>query len=51
MSESEVENIESITKDVLDRARNLKMISRVGIGLDSVDLATTRDRGIEELQR
>jgi D-3-phosphoglycerate dehydrogenase / 2-oxoglutarate reductase len=29
---------ESITKKVMDSASNLKMISRVGIGLDSVDL-------------
>ncbi len=29
---------EPITKKVMDRASNLKMISRVGIGLDSVDL-------------
>ena len=29
---------ELITKKVMDAASNLKMISRVGIGLDSVDL-------------
>ena len=29
---------EPITKKVMDRSTNLKMISRVGIGLDSVDL-------------
>ena len=29
---------EPITKKVMDNALNLKMISRVGIGLDSVDL-------------
>jgi len=29
---------ELITKKVMDNALNLKMISRVGIGLDSVDL-------------
>ncbi len=38
---------ESITKGVLDHAPSLKMISRVGIGLDSVDLLAARERGIE----
>jgi len=37
---------EQITAKVMDKAKNLKMISRVGIGLDSVDLLTARDRGI-----
>jgi len=37
---------EPITKKVMDAATNLKMISRVGIGLDSVDLLETEKRGI-----
>jgi D-3-phosphoglycerate dehydrogenase / 2-oxoglutarate reductase len=37
---------ESITKKVMDAAINLKMISRVGIGLDSVDLLEAEKRGI-----
>jgi D-3-phosphoglycerate dehydrogenase / 2-oxoglutarate reductase len=37
---------ESITKKVMERASNLKMISRVGIGLDSVDLLEAEKRGI-----
>jgi len=37
---------ESITKKVMDAATNLKMISRVGIGLDSVDLLEAEKRGI-----
>jgi D-3-phosphoglycerate dehydrogenase len=37
---------EPITEKVLASAKNLKMISRVGIGLDSVDLKAARDRGI-----
>tara|TARA_X000001316_G_C917909_1_gene32082 strand:+ start:101 stop:1093 length:993 start_codon:yes stop_codon:yes gene_type:complete len=37
---------EPITADVMARCRNLKAICRVGIGLDSVDLLTARDRGI-----
>ena len=38
---------EPITSRVMDHATNLKMISRVGIGLDSVDLQAAKDRGIE----
>ena len=38
---------EMITSKVMDRAKNLKMISRVGIGLDSVDLVSAKERGIE----
>ena len=37
---------EPITKKVMDSATNLKMISRVGIGLDSVDLLEAEKRGI-----
>lgn len=38
---------EPITRYVLERAPQLKMISRVGIGLDSVDLMAARERGIK----
>ena len=41
-----VAGTESITKRVMDSASNLKMISRVGIGLDSVDLLEAEKRGI-----
>ena len=37
---------ESITETVLERAQNLKLITRVGIGLDSVDLLAAQRRGI-----
>jgi len=37
---------EPITERVLDKATSLKHISRVGIGLDSVDLNAARKRGI-----
>ena len=37
---------ELITKKVMDAASNLKMISRVGIGLDSVDLLEAEKHGI-----
>lgn len=38
---------EPITDKVMARASNLKLISRVGIGLDSVDLLSARRRGIK----
>jgi len=41
-----VAGTEPITARVMDQASNLKMISRVGIGLDSVDLMAARERGI-----
>lgn len=37
---------EKITERIMDKATNLKMISRVGIGLDGVDLIAARDRDI-----
>jgi D-3-phosphoglycerate dehydrogenase / 2-oxoglutarate reductase len=37
---------EQITIKVMNQASNLKMISRVGIGLDSVDLIAAEERGI-----
>ena len=37
---------EPITNKVMDSATKLKMISRVGIGLDSVDLLAAKERGI-----
>ena len=37
---------EQINQDVFKRAKNLRFISRVGIGLDSVDLNAAKDHGI-----
>jgi len=37
---------EPITEKVMNQAKNLKLISRVGIGLDSVDLLAAEKRGI-----
>lgn len=37
---------EPITAAVMDRASRLRLISRVGIGLDSVDLPAAKERGI-----
>ena len=38
---------EPITEKVMERGSNLKLISRVGIGLDSVDLLAARKRNIK----
>ena len=38
---------EPITKKVMTRASKLKLISRVGIGLDNVDLFAAKKRGIK----
>jgi len=38
---------EPITENVMEKAHNLRMISRVGIGLDSVDLLAAEKRGIK----
>ncbi len=38
---------EPITAVVMNAAPNLKLISRVGIGLDNVDLLAARERGID----
>lgn len=38
---------EPITEKVMNKASNLKMISRVGIGLDSVDLLAAKERNIQ----
>lgn len=42
-----VAGTEPITARVMEYARNLKLISRVGIGLDSVDLLEAERRGIQ----
>ena len=41
-----VAGTDKIDKEILESASELEMISRVGIGLDSVDLLAARDRGI-----
>ena len=38
---------EPITRKVIENAKNLKHISRVGIGLDSVDLIAAKEKGIK----
>ena len=37
---------EPITRRVLERAKNLQLISRIGIGLDNVDLGAAKELGI-----
>jgi D-3-phosphoglycerate dehydrogenase / 2-oxoglutarate reductase len=41
-----IAGVEPLTRTVLARAPNLKVISRCGIGLDSVDLAAARKQGV-----
>ncbi len=41
-----IADTEPITQKVMGSASNLKMISRVGIGLDSVDLLEAEKRGV-----
>ena len=38
--------LENLTAGMLDQLPDLKIISRMGVGLDNVDPATLRDRGI-----
>ena len=41
-----IAGVEPLTRRVLEKAKNLKVISRVGIGMDSVDLQVAKDLGI-----
>ena len=36
-----------VTREVLDAAENLKAIARAGVGLDNVDLAYAKEKGVE----
>lgn len=44
-----VAGVEPLTRRVLERAKNLKIISRCGVGLDSVDLEAAAELGIRVL--
>jgi len=44
-----IAGVEPLTRRALDRAPMLKVISRCGIGMDSVDLLAAADRGISVL--
>lgn len=41
-----IAGVEPLTRQVLEKAKNLKVISRAGIGMDSVDLKAAKDLGI-----
>jgi len=41
-----IAGVEPLTRSVLEQAKGLKVISRCGIGLDSVDLQSAKDLGI-----
>ena len=41
-----IAGVEPLTRQVLGKAKNLKVISRAGIGMDSVDLQSAKDLGI-----
>lgn len=36
-----------VDKEVMDRAEKLKLIGRIGVGLDNIDLKTAKEKGIE----
>lgn len=36
-----------LTKEILNRAQNLKFIIRAGVGLDNIDVETAKEKGIE----
>src|SRR3970282_224208 len=40
-----------VTSKILERAKNLKVIGRAGIGVDNVDIPHTRAKGIMVLNR
>lgn len=42
-----VAGVESYNRNILDKLPNLKCISRVGVGIDSIDLESAKERGIE----
>lgn len=44
-----VAGVETYSRRVLDSLKNLKCISRVGVGVDSIDLNYAREKGIEVL--
>lgn len=44
-----VAGVETYSKKVLDQLTNLRCISRVGVGVDTIDLAYAKEKGIEVL--
>ena len=41
-----VRSASKVTKEVIDRAQNLKIIGRAGVGTDNIDIAAATARGI-----
>jgi D-3-phosphoglycerate dehydrogenase len=41
-----IAGVEPLTKNVLDSGKNIKVISRCGIGMDAVDLEAAKEKGI-----
>ena len=42
-----VAGVETYNREVLDKLLNLKCISRVGVGIDSIDLKYAKEKGVE----
>ena len=42
-----VAGVETYNSTVFDKLKNLKCISRVGVGIDSIDLAYAKEKGVE----
>jgi D-3-phosphoglycerate dehydrogenase len=35
-----------VTRDIIDKGKNLRFVARAGVGLDGIDLSSLKDRGI-----
>lgn len=42
-----VRSATKITKDIIEKAKNLKIIARAGVGLDNIDVDYAKERGIK----
>jgi D-3-phosphoglycerate dehydrogenase len=42
-----VRSATKVTKEVIEAAKNLKVIGRAGIGLDNVDQETAKSKGVK----
>ena len=41
-----VRSATKVTKEIIDKAKNLKLIGRAGAGVDNIDLATAKEKNI-----
>ena len=46
-----VRSASKVTKEVIDRATNLKIIGRAGVGVDNIDIPAATARGIIVIRR